>query len=196
MTRIRYNEASPPTYKTFVMLSEFSSDKDRDDMLSVLRSQPRPDTLCGENVPSSLNFLTYGQLDDLRGIDSSVDVIFSLCDIIFGKKLDVYDEDVNKVFGFVNFCASELERINGLFSSMKTDYTSEEIEAGAKDLDFGSFGVLDWYAKRMGIADQNEVRDVAWVRIYFCMLNDHKQQEYERRLQRVYMSRSTRKGKR
>ena len=85
------------------MLSAYSSERDRDDMMNVLRAQPRPDTLCGERVPDSLNFLTYGQLDDLRSLDTEGDVVFSLCDIIFGKKLDVYSEDVNKVFGFVNF---------------------------------------------------------------------------------------------
>ena len=192
----RTQQTSAPTYKSFLMLSAYSSERDRDDMMNALRAQPRPDTLCGERVPDSLNFLTYGQLDDLRSLDTEGDVVFSLCDIIFGKKLDVYSEDVNKVFGFVNFCSRELDRINGLFSSMKTDYSSEEIAAGVKDLSFGSFGVLDWYAKRMGITDQNEVRGVAWVRIYFCMLNDHKQQEYERRLQKIYLSKGNTPKKR
>ena len=70
---------------------------------------------------------------------------------------------------------------------MQPKYSSEEVAAGVHDLDFGSFGVLDWYAKRMGIANQNDVRDIAWVRIYQCMKNDHEQQLYERRLQEQYM---------
>ena len=53
-------------------------------------------------------------------------------------------------------------------------------------LDFGSFGVLDWYARRMGITNQNEVREVAWVRIFQCMKNDAIKNEYERRLAKQY----------
>ena len=96
------------------------------------------------------------------------------------------DEDVNDVFGFVNFVANEILRINKVFSSIKVSYSPEEREAGVEELPFGSFGVLDWYAQRMHIANQNEVRDIAWVRIFQCMKNDNERNEYERRLSKIY----------
>ena len=72
--------------------------------------------------------------------------------------------NVFDVFGFMHFCKDQLEKINKLFSSLKVNYSSEELSAGVKDLQFGPFGVLDWYARRMGITNQNEVREVAWGR--------------------------------
>ena len=98
------------------------------------------------------------------------------------------DADVNDVFGFLSFVKEELERINKLFGDIKQTYSKEEEAAGVRDLDFGSFGVLDWYARRMGITNQNDVRDVAWVRIYQCMKNDNMQSEFERRLHKQYMN--------
>ncbi|GJG39125.1 hypothetical protein PRLR5107_15400 [Prevotella lacticifex] len=98
--------------------------------------------------------------------------------------------DVNDVFGFLAFVTKELEKINKLFTSIKQTYSKEEEAAGIRELDFGSFGVLDWYARRMGIPNQNDVRDVAWVRIYQCMKNDNMQSEFERRLHKQYMNNS------
>lgn len=183
-------ERTPPTYKEFLNLHHLCSEEVRKEDEEILNKQPRPGYLCGERVPENLNLLTYGQLDDMRNITDRKDVAYQLSYIIFGKTLNLLDEDVNKVFGFVNFCASEVKRINDLFSTLKYEYTPEERQAGAESLNFGSFGVLDWYAKRMGITNQNDVRDVAWVRIFRCMKNDHAQQEFERRLQEVYMKKS------
>lgn len=180
----------PPTYLQFLKTADLCSEEVRKEYFEILLTQPRPDTLCGHAVPTTLNTLTYGQLDDLRDVGmrkNEIKVVTGLCKVLFGEELNVFDEDVNKVFGFVNFCTSELKRINTLFSQIKVEHTSEEKAAGVETLDFGSFGILDWYARRMGITNQNEVRSVAWVRIYQCMKNDHLQQMFERRLHDVYM---------
>ena len=95
-------------------------------------------------------------------------------------------ERADRVLGFVSFCNREVERINGYFASIRPDFDPEEKMAGIEKLRFGSFGVLDWYARRMGIADQNEVRSVPWVRIWQCMKNDNEQGKYEKRLREVY----------
>ena len=186
----RRTEHKPPTYQEYLNLYEYCSKEVQEEDAEILRNQPRPETLCGVDVPENLNGLTYGQLDDMRRVTEKKDIAYQLSYIVFGKTLNLLGEDVNKVFGFIFFCTREVERINKLFASMKHDYTPEEKQAGIDKLDFGSFGVLDWYAKRMGITNQNEVREVAWVRIYQCMKNDFEQQEYERRLQNVYLGKS------
>lgn len=180
------------TLRDYLLMFDLCSKEIQEEYIGILARQKRPDRLCGEIVPPTLNHLTYGQLDDLHNLATSKErnPEHKMCEIIFGKFLSLMDEDVNKVYGFLNFCGDEIKRINDLFSSIKADYSSEEIAAGARDLNFGSFGVLDWYAKRMGITNQNDVRDVAWVRIYTCMKNDNAQQMYERRLQEVYMHKS------
>ncbi len=140
-------------------------------------------------LPKNLNTITYGQLDDLsritQGHDPAVQVFKILLDI---DAQEVYQMNVFDVFGFVNFCRAELERINKLFEAVAPTHTSEEIAAGIEDLNFGTFGVIDWYARRMGITNQDEVYSVAWVRIYTCMKNDNEQSEYEKRLNKQYLN--------
>lgn len=155
--------------------------------MDILENQECPKFLCGREVPSDLNRISYGQLDDLQTSAESEDPFYDTCNILLGvEKKELLDEDVNDVFGFVRFVVKEIDRINKLFSSIKPSYSQEERAAGVESLNFGSFGVLDWYAQRMHIANQNEVRDIAWVRIYQCMKNDNERNEYERRLTKVY----------
>lgn len=186
-------QKTPPTYEQFLLTYDLCSEEVREEHREILRQQERPMYLCGEKVPENLNTLSYGQLDDMRNINpENEDVAYAMAEIIFGKVIPLYEEDVNKVFGFMNFCKKELDRINNIFASIKPTYSSEERQAGVESLDFGSFGVLDWYAKRMGIANQNDVRGVAWVRIFQCMKNDHEQNEFEKRLHDVYMGKAKR----
>lgn len=190
----KQSTAMPPTYSQFISMADLCSQEVLQEYYEILRTQPRPAELCGEEVPETLNMLSYGQLDDMRDVTTKandIELAINLTEILFGHKLNLYSEDVNKVFGFINFCTAELKRINKIFTSLKPHYSSEEIAAGIEKLDFGSFGVLDWYAKRMGITNQNEVRSVAWVRIYQCMKNDHEQQMFEKRLHDVYMRRNS-----
>lgn len=176
------------TYKEFLMLLPYADKGVQEELVLRLKEQPRPDTLCGKQVPKDLNALSYGTLDDIRSAAESKDIIGECAKILLGIEPEqLFDEDVNDVFGFCNFVTKELERINKIFASIKVNYSKEELAAGIKTLDFGSFGVLDWYAKRMGITNQNEVREVAWVRIYQCMKNDALSNNYERKLSQQYM---------
>jgi hypothetical protein len=171
------------------MLYQFCTEEVKMDLLKRLKGQPRPETLCGKIVPKDLNSISYGSLDDLRSAGEEKDPVGACAKILLGLEPEkLLREDVNDVFGFGGFITKELERINRLFKDIKVNYSKEEIAAGIRQLDFGSFGVLDWYAKRMGITNQNEVRDVAWVRIYQCMKNDCMKNEYERRLSQQYKS--------
>ena len=43
---------------------------------------------------------------------------------------------------------------------------------------------------KIDISDQEKVRDVPWVRIYRCMMNDNEIRKYERRLREVYKRKS------
>lgn len=186
------------TYKDFLLLFPLCTKGKQEELLGKLRSQPKPFSLCGKELPNDLNSVSYGTLDDLRTAASCDDPISECVQILLGVELpELMLADVNDVFGFLSFVTKELEKINKLFSGIKQTFSKEEEAAGIKELDFGSFGVLDWYARRMGITNQNDVRDVAWVRIYQCMKNDNMQSEYERRLQKQYLnnSKSRRKQK-
>ena len=175
------------TYGKFLQFFPLCTKEKQTELLERLRKQPLPQVLCGKQVPSTLNTLSYGELDDLQTSASSQDPIGETAKILLGvKSEELFAEDVNVVFGFSNFVTSEIMRINKIFASIKPSYSQEERAAGIESLNFGSFGVLDWYAQRMHIANQNEVRDIAWVRIYQCMKNDNDKNEFERRLYQIY----------
>lgn len=174
-------------YKEFLQLFGFCSKNVQDELLERLKRQGRPSMLCGKPVPKDLNAISYGMLDDIRTATEEKNPVGACARILLGiNPDDLTLEDVNDVFGFANFITAELTRINKVFKSIKVSYSKEEKAAGVEKLDFGSFGVLDWYARRMGITNQNDVREVAWVRIFQCMRNDAIKNEYERRLARQY----------
>lgn len=179
------------TYGEFLVLFPCCKAEHGMELLEVLKRATKPAFIGKKEVPANLNVISYGMLDDLHNSSSSADPIASAMKILLGvDEKFAYSQNVFDVFGFNNFVVSEIQKINKLFSALKVRYSSEEISAGVKDLNFGSFGVLDWYARRMGIVNQNDVREVAWIRIYNCMKNDTEQNNYERRLRKQYLSRN------
>ena len=182
------------SYGEFLILFSCCRKKHQDELMETLSKARKPKFIGKIEVPANLNAISYGMLDDLRNASSSADPLTEAMTILLGMDLaTIYSTNVFDVFGFMNFIKKEIDKINTLFSQLKVRYSSDELAAGVKDLDFGSFGVLDWYARRMGITNQNEVREVAWIRIYNCMKNDVEQNNYERRLHQQYQNRSKRK---
>lgn len=190
-------EYEPYTYYEFMLLYPTCNEETQLKAMNQLAYAEPPEEICGHPIPQNLNGISYGQLDDLHDVQTTEtnDVVGKMIEIITGEHLDYMNERVEKIFGFMYMVQREITRINNIFNSIERKYSSEEIAAGVKDLNFGSFGILDWYAKRMGITDQNEVRKVSWVRIFTCMKNDHEQSEYERRLHEQYNKPLKRKGK-
>ncbi len=180
-------DKDPCTYGKFLELFPLCTKEKQEELLERLRKQPCPQSICGKHVPDSLNMLTYGKLDDMQTAASSQQPIEETCKVLLevDSKL-LLNEDVNDVFGFSNFVTKEINRINKIFSSIKPSYSQEERAAGIESLNFGAFGVLDWYAQRMHIANQNEVRNISWLRIFQCMKNDNEKNEFERRLYQIY----------
>lgn len=190
-SRYKKRDGDVCSYKEFLYMLPCCAESVQKDLLERLNAQPRPYALCGKEVPKNLIALSYGTLDDIRSATTAEDPIAECVRILLGiSSSDLLEADVNDVFGFLAFVKSELEKINKLFTDIKQTYSREEEAAGVHNLDFGSFGVLDWYARRMSITNQNEVRDVAWLRIYQCMKNDNEQADFERRLHRQYMNNS------
>lgn len=179
------------SFRQYVLCFECCTAEERLEQYQAIKELPRPPKVCGKDVPGNLNLITYGQLDDLHDSAEGVEALVNCCTTILGVDEDtVWDERAERVLWFVHFCNTEVKRINDLFGKIKPDYDSEEIIAGIEKMKFGTFGVLDWYAKRMGISDQNEVLDVPWIRIYKCMVNDNETRRYEKRLREVYKRKS------
>lgn len=188
-------KAGLTTYGEFLVLLPLCHKEHQEELLDQLKQAECPRFVHGKEVPANLNTITYGQLDDFSRIDhDNEDPAVKVFSILFGlTPAEVYSLDVFDVLGVVKFVRTELERINGLFASIERTHSPEEIAAGIEDLNFGTFGVIDWYAKRMSITNQDEVYDVAWVRIFTCMKNDNDKAEYEQRLHKQYLEKSKRR---
>lgn len=159
-----------------------------------LKAGHKPMFVAGRETPRDLNGLTYGQLCDIQQGTEQGDGIVNALRVVMGlQDEEIYNERAAVVIGCVTWISKEAERINRLFAKIAPSYTAEQLQAGARGLQFGTFGVLDWYAKRQGIADQNEVRSVPWVRIYTCMRNDGAVAAYEQRLNKIITDKIKRK---
>lgn len=179
------------SYRDFLLFHHCTKTAYNNELIERLNNQPPPTSLCGHECLQTLNEVSYGTLDAMQRISEEEDFACAIIKILLDVDAEeVMKEDVNKVWGFVMLVKREIERINKLFASIKQTYSDDEIRAGVKNLSFGTFGVLDWYARRMGIADQTQVMDIGWIRIYQCMKNDNDKAEYERRLSDIHLKKS------
>lgn len=182
-----------PFYR-YALLFSCASEEEREEQYRAMKKLPRSCMVCGKPSPENFNMISYGQLDDLHDKPHGVEAIINCCKVILGVDEEaVLKESAERVLWFTVFCNKEVERINKLFATIKPNFDREEKQAGVDRLKFGSFGILDWYARRMGITDQNEVRQVPWVRIFKCMENDNELREYDRRLREVYKLKTNRR---
>lgn len=180
------------TLKEFTVLSQHAVN--RHELMMKLERLVKPTYLSGKRVPDSLNDITIGQLIMLQYISTDADFMLKPASIIMGIQDDMLlKEQAEKVIGFSYWVAKELERINKLFKNTSIPPIQEEKQAGVEKLNFGSFGIIDWFAQRMGITDHSEVENVPWVRIYKCLDMDAKRFVYERRLREIYNKRMQKK---
>lgn len=178
-------------YHDFKIVSAYHYDKEA--LIAEMLQCNRPNYLCGQEVPQDLNHITMGQLMQLQNIDKAQAYDHAPV-IVMGVKVEKLEkEPCEDVIGFSNFVARELGRIAGLFASCKTDLTAEQEQAGYGNLNFGIFGLLDWYCKRMGITDHSEVERVPWIRIYKCMDMDAQMRRCEQRLNEIHQNKLKRR---
>ena len=185
------------TFGEFVAVYDCLTDECREENKEILNNAEKPEYIFGKKVPEDLKFITFGQYSDLCDVfsqEQNLSIFSEVAKILF----DVTDEEINEaavqdIWGLSIFAAKEIGNINNLFGEIRMDYTEQEKKAGIEKLQFGTFGILDWYARRMGIHDQNLVNNEKWVRIYQCMKNDMEDAKYQRRLQKVYEQEAKRK---
>ena len=174
----------------FVMLMPYMTA----DTIKSLVLIPPPKKFHKKDVPDTLQMVTFGTLTQLQQAADSNDYLKTCCKLV--SVLTGVDERVvasrraYDVLGIVNMIKDEMERIGKLFQSLQGDHSSDEVAAGIERLEFGAFGIVDWYAQRMGIIDHEEVFATPWARIYQCMKIDHEQGEFEKRYRKIIENRS------
>lgn len=188
-------------FGTFMLFLPHLTEECLEKDMQILNAAERPEELFGKEVMKDMNLITFGQYADLCdaiAMENHVEAMRTIIKTIYEdvSDIEIDAQPVESVWGFCNFAIKETDRINKLFSSVHIEYTEQEKKAGIDKLQFGTFGILDWYARRMGIVDQNLVNNEKWVRIYQCMKNDTEEAAYNRRLQKVYEDEAKRRSHR
>ena len=163
---------------------------------TIPENMERPIYVGDKKCPEDLNDLTIGQLIELGQTDGA-EADYRIAEIVLGYDRETTDKcRAVEVVPFISWVGTEVKKINRLFESISHKPTAKERQAGVEALQFGLFGMLDWFAKRMGITNHDEVLSVPWLRIYKCMDMDNKTQQYEKRLNEISMREATKKRRR
>lgn len=151
-----------------------------------LRNVAPPAEFGGKEAPQDLNGLSLGQLIQLESISAEKGVFAAIAVVLLGKDGGwALKAPALPMLGLRNMVVAEQDRIAGLFGMLAREPDAAEVMAGVEQLDFGMFGLADWYARRMGITDHDEVFDTPWLRIWQCRKNDIEEAEYQERLQKI-----------
>ena len=159
-----------------------------------LEAFSRPAVVGGVFTPETLNDITIGQLIQLSELSDDNESAYDICNILLG--LDREKVSKARAVDVVRFCGwvmTEAERINKIFQRAEIKPTAEEQQAGIERLRFGLFGMIDSYARRMGISNHDDVMNVSWMKVYKCTEIDNSIVLFNRRLNDVYARKMQRK---
>lgn len=147
-----------------------------------LATLSRPPFVGDKETPEDLNAMTLGQMVTLSECGDGREVFYVVCETLLGMSREETGEA--RAVDVVRFCGwvvGQIKKINALFDKAKGKPTEKELQAGVNKLQFGIFGLVDWYARRMGITDHEDVMRVPWGRVWQCLDMDTKTREYEKR---------------
>lgn len=160
---------------------------DRDAVIEALKRSGKPEKVGKHATNVDMNAITYGELVTLQTMSNDSELMTTPCKLLLGMSEDeIFASPFSEVLSFSFWVATEVERINKLFAKTHVPPTSEELQAGCDKMNFGAFGIIDWFARRMGISNHEEVERVPWARIYKCLEMQQAETIYQRKLQKLY----------
>lgn len=172
------------TLKEFLIISDVASDKES--LQQAIKELPKPFKVGAKKIPEDLNGITMGDLLRLQGMQTTDELFIVPFDVLLGmKQSEVMKSEASEVLGFATWVSKEVARINELFASTSIQPTQEEVQAGIENMQIGAFGIIDYYALRMGITDHEAVEYVPWTRVYKCLDIDAKKAKFQRKLQTI-----------
>lgn len=146
----------------------------------------RPNFVGATETPENLDSLTFGQLIKLSRLGGSNSVFYDICSIVLEMDRETVDDArAVDVVSFVGWITTEVNKINRLFGKLSVKPTDTEKKAGIDKLNFGLFGIMDRYARRMHIQNHDDVLAVPWVRVYRCLEMDNEEMQFQKRYMEV-----------
>lgn len=171
------------TVKEFLNIANIVT-PDSFDRLSEVK---KPRTMCGKETPDTINGLTFGELIRLQDIKDVHDMLFVPGNVLMRiKDSELMLEEFENVIGLANWTGKEIDRVSRMFAKTSVSPTQEEKKAGIERMNFGTFGIIDYYAQRMGISNHEDVESVPWVRVYKCLDMDAQRIRFNRRLRKIF----------
>lgn len=157
-----------------------------DAQVEALKDVACPASIAGKEAPQSLDDITLGQLIQLEEIGRNKGIFEAIAVALLGKPEGwAMTAPALPMLGLRNMVVKEQDRIAALFASLTREHEPAEIMAGVEQLNFGIFGLADWYAQRMHITSHDEVFATPWIRIWQCRKNDADEAEYRKRLDKI-----------
>lgn len=157
-----------------------------DAQVEALKDVACPAGIAGKEAPQSLDDITLGQLIQLEEIGRNKGIFEAIAVALLGKPEGwAMTAPALPMLGLRNMVVKEQDRIAALFASLTREHEPAEIMAGVEQLNFGIFGLADWYAQRMHITSHDEVFATPWIRIWQCRKNDADEAEYRKRLDKI-----------
>lgn len=157
-----------------------------EDITNGLKEAACPAKIDGKSAPQDLNDITLGQLIQLEAIAAEKGVFVAIAETLLGKDEEwAMQAPALEMLGLRNMVVAEQDRISALFASLHREPDAAQVMAGIEQLNFGMFGLADWYCRRMGISDHEEAFNTPWLRIWQCRKNDIEEAEYNERYQKI-----------
>lgn len=170
-------------FRHWIVVATFSKDIER----LELEKFTRPLMVGKIPTPTNLDDMTIGQMVQMSECKTGAQLFYKVCDVLMGMSARQVDDcSAVEVVRFVGWVLGKVKTINELFDKAKSKPSDEEVRAGINKLKFGIFGLIDWYALRMGITDHEEVTRVPWGRVYKCLDMDTRTNDFRKKLQKVY----------
>lgn len=181
----------------FITYQSILTEKSRERISTIAK----PERMALRNTPKDLNSITLGQLIELWGITSDMELFCTSAVSVFAHckgyseakaarmerrmKRRLRHVRTGKAIGWMNFIQSELLRINDMWQECDIPISRLDREAGAESLNYGFFSIIDAYAQRQRITDHDDVLKVEWVKVWQCLKKDADIAKFQIRRQQI-----------
>jgi len=157
-------------------------------LFEKLEKKGSPSMIQKKIVPKDLDDLTFAELVEIQKPRTFENILFAFPEVILDiKKNELMNAKAFDVIRFMYFVINEINRIQELFQKIQYKPSPEEISAGINNINNGPFGIIDWYARRMGIIDHDfAAQTTKWIIIYQCLKIDNETAIYGKRLRNEY----------
>lgn len=162
-----------------------------------LKRLPCPKYLFDIDVKKTIKQMPISKILELQAIKKPnvIEIVATFFEVGRHGLMSLPIFDTMAIYKAINDHLLLIARMNG---DIKINYKSEEVLAGVMSLDFGIFGVVDSYVRRMNITastddiergmNQHEIvmQMIPAALIYQCLANDAQLNLYQRKLNEIY----------